>query len=1567
MLAFTRSGKETVGLEKALIRVLRKWIEGAFSGILYQSTSEDRAERQRSIEVMAGFHLALLGKQDFVARLSTEDVAGVLSLYGGLVDVSLSATSESQTSEWSLPLPHPPQSPTRLPPKDRRSPSTSSIPSIIKHPVDLAIELFLNYLHIRLNAIAPDHLSVIVSSLFRALSWYNTPLPRLALNAMAPSQHPLEKRITDILDTLVTGSYAASCAIILKRHLFPLASDLPKSIQTALGALRTLRASIRRTLITRLARSYINRTSSAAYTASGAPVGIDLQHDLMERAWSKDDVAVWGLPRFRIALCNACKTWMSITDDRVGPYTNTLEVILNEMAGVVMDMTNAIEEASDGEDPDEDDVEAVKDILTELVAYINSRRTVNGVPIHLDLTQGHASSPFLSTLTALLSPHLLATPLYDALATITISIAAHVADSDIAQLLMIMQERQSLSPTSPGWLLYWTKLLSNPEIYSFRRPLSRHACMEIVQSVWDFVKDIPMYRQPMGFVVYDIVQHYLGTHPDQWPSDLVWRILADEVVLRTAEDTGSYSTDGKANPDEIVEFLIETSLSAPADDTPSPSVDDSSPATPMPTTGVSSPVAMSPSKESAAKEMENSMPSVMSILSSFTSGNSSRSQSQQPPADSQSVKTDAINPPHEDPALHRAVGAVISLISIFSQCTFTSLALSDSHRSLAVRIFNALVNVCSASTSTKARICALQFLMRLRVDRDHRLYYVSANHDENGHIQSLASQISRCTPLRGSDISNSDEPEVRQARPRFPQERNGRRLSRGPGRQHQHEASRSRSRAPSTRIGVSSPTPSRPAMYEAMWVWPESLPFAVTAEADTPSEGLSSYDPTASEEKIVLPLSSYLAKMKDLLMVEKDWEVLSYVLCHLPTQLSNKHLFCGPKSKLVVANLLASLCASVAEGRFGATVVRWPDGVLPRDAQGLAYHILAVLISYKQCFKEPQLQHRLVEALLAGLNGPPSAIKTCLHGLSLSAFELQPSMTKHLSRILEKLSQIMSNPAMAVHIIDFLSIVGSLSILHANFTDADYKMVFGVALQYLQHHNRADGAVGISWALSQHVRIMSYYIVYLWFLAVKLPDRPHHIKYITRQLLLANDGKDEVDEPAEVCFDWLARYTYASADPRPANSMLSEIIMDDNATVQGSESALTQKTWIFGNSVVTIRTLARRGWIEVLSRRASGLTKFLCRAENLPLVTPGDVDPDILSLSIGSILDRSAGSADQSEVDGQEQTSDQASSTETRQNRPDPITGYVWSGTAPSQRRKEVSLDPSYFALQLSSYPESKQGAVERFVVDSAKLPAFFRTLDRMPVIDTHKVGIMYVAPGQSTEQEILRNTHGSPAYTRFLEGLGRLINLRGQLDVYAGGLDPDEDGEYAYAWWDDIGQILYHTATLMPSGHDEHSTNKKRHIGNDFVRIVWNDSGSPYQFETLSTQFQFVNIVIEPHSRGAVAAFSNNVHENEYFKLIVQRAPGMTEFTPIGDFKLISAEQLPLLVRQLSLLSDWFVSVFQHTQKDTVKVEMTTNWRSRLQAIKRFRAQVVTPKSGGEQVDGIVGQEAYRDFTTSY
>lgn len=311
------------------------------------------------------------------------------------------------------------------------------------------------------------------------------------------------------------------------------------------------------------------------------------------------------------------------------------------------------------------------------------------------------------------------------------------------------------------------------------------------------------------------------------------------------------------------------------------------------------------------------------------------------------------------------------------------------------------------------------------------------------------------------------------------------------------------------------------------------------------------------------------------------------------------------------------------------------------------------------------------------------------------------------------------------------------------------------------------------------------------------------------------------------------------------------------------------------------------------------------------------------------------------------------------------MTGYVWSGTAPSQRRKDVAIAPSFFPLQLSAYPEPLPPMI---AVPSGLIPRFISSFDRIPVIDTHKVGILYVAPGQANEVDILRNTHGSPAYTHFLSGLGRLIELNGQVDVYAGGLDPQEDGQYAYAWWDDIGQILFHTATMMPTlgpEKDPMCMYKKRHIGNDYVRIVWNDSGLPYRFDTLTTQFQFINIVVEPHSAGAIAAFSKSQHENEYFKVTVQRKEGM-EFTPIGEYKLISAESLPDLVRHLSLLGDWFAVVFSATEEDTAKVEVKTNWQNRLAAIRRFKDNLPKSTETPEAPLGGLEGESTRDFTGS-
>lgn len=788
---------------------------------------------------------------------------------------------------------------------------------------------------------------------------------------------------------------------------------------------------------------------------------------------------------------------------------------------------------------------------------------------------------------------------------ILLSVADHLSDEDSSEAITAITKRHGFSPTSPEWMETWDDVLKNPNIFSSSKPLTWAAILEAVETVHSIIKDVPSYRKSWVELVFNFwrvkARSELGDG-----AEVLWLIFGEEITLRQAESLREIPADPFM--DDVLLFLTEMAVNDQTNlgiGSRSPSSDSS--------TSASSAIPLPTTRQGRAhrKGGEHALPSVMSILTTFTTGNSSRSQSQNRRAVEENASEHAQDPEAlttqttPSTTFTRSIGATLALILAFSQLAFTPHPAKGFNFYLLVRIFRVLLQAAYSSTCQKARLTCLRFLMRLRADRDHKVYFAATGYDPDGHVLAMARILSRAK----SEEERADPPggeRKERGRPAEPlsQRPRGRVLAAA---RHNSLSTSSRSVSRATGTAISQP----------LWQIPDTLPFKIPF-SDTPTKGISSYTQTPSEEGGLLPVSEYLNIIINLLSGEQDWEILSFVLCHMPVQLSNKHLFCGPKCRALVSQLLKTLCAGISTKELGGKVHPWPEGLKPRDAYGLAYHSLSVLISYKRCF-DGQSLHHLVEVFLDGLSGSPSAIKCCLHALSLSAFELKPSMTRYLSRILEKLSQIMSNPAMSVHIIDFLSIVGSIQSLHVNFREQDYKMVFGVALQYLQQYNRQDSANQISWALSQHVRIMSYYIIYVWFLSLRLSDRPRHVPFICRQLLLANEGRSTVDQSTEVCFDWLARYSYASADPRPANSVLNEIVTSPPDAV---ETAISEKTWIVGNSVVTIRTLSRFGWLEVVSRRASGLTKFLCRAENVPLVGPGDLNPDILSIPASFMMER---------------------------------------------------------------------------------------------------------------------------------------------------------------------------------------------------------------------------------------------------------------------------------------------------------------------------------------------------------
>uniref|UniRef100_A0A672V7Y4 Tuberin n=1 Tax=Strigops habroptila TaxID=2489341 RepID=A0A672V7Y4_STRHB len=189
--------------------------------------------------------------------------------------------------------------------------------------------------------------------------------------------------------------------------------------------------------------------------------------------------------------------------------------------------------------------------------------------------------------------------------------------------------------------------------------------------------------------------------------------------------------------------------------------------------------------------------------------------------------------------------------------------------------------------------------------------------------------------------------------------------------------------------------------------------------------------------------------------------------------------------------------------------------------------------------------------------------------------------------------------------------------------------------------------------------------------------------------------------------------------------------------------------------------------------------------------------------------------------------------------------GYTISDSAPSRRGKRIERD-AFKSRTAASNAEKVPGINPRYMEGSVQL------LDQIPSYDTHKIAVLYVGEGQSNNEiAILSNEHGSYRYTEFLTGLGKLIELKDcQPDkIYLGGLDVcGEDGQFTYCWHDDIMQAIFHIATLMPTKDlDKYRCDKKRHLGNDFVSIVYNDSGEDFKLGTIKGQFNFVHVIITP------------------------------------------------------------------------------------------------------------------------
>jgi len=131
------------------------------------------------------------------------------------------------------------------------------------------------------------------------------------------------------------------------------------------------------------------------------------------------------------------------------------------------------------------------------------------------------------------------------------------------------------------------------------------------------------------------------------------------------------------------------------------------------------------------------------------------------------------------------------------------------------------------------------------------------------------------------------------------------------------------------------------------------------------------------------------------------------------------------------------------------------------------------------------------------------------------------------------------------------------------------------------------------------------------------------------------------------------------------------------------------------------------------------------------------------------------------------------------------------------------------------------------------------------------KIGVLYSRADQHNEQEMLANLEedASPEFRDFLDFLGERVVLKG-FTGYTGGLDTinNYSGTHSVYTKYQNSEIMLHVSTLLPhTPANPIQIERKKHIGNDRLIIVFKDGDEPYVPNTLKSKQTQVVILIQP------------------------------------------------------------------------------------------------------------------------
>lgn len=707
------------------------------------------------------------------------------------------------------------------------------------------------------------------------------------------------------------------------------------------------------------------------------------------------------------------------------------------------------------------------------------------------------------------------------------------------------------------------------------------------------------------------------------------------------------------------------------------------------------------------------------------------------------------------------------------------------------------------------------------------------------------------------------------------------------------------------------------------WTYPEEPEYLPRSHFNKPSIRLliliQEQSAAANDNCFYLDISPWLGVVIEILNQAPHWELYTYVLAHFCSQLSNMKLF--EHLSRQISEVQQIICAQLTLELPKNLVFPSSDNNINKpDVQIAHIRTLSSLLGYHRLLDDVA-KDSIVSSLLFGLGSWQTTAIPCIHILTICCYELADSLKKFLAPILAKLQAGVTNMHASSPTLEFLMALVHVPSLTSNFTTDEFKRVIAISFRYIDHaldlerqasrsgtqHENTVQDHGIDAVVDEKVSTQGHAMTSVIH---------HYLLYLSYAVISKWFLQMDLTERAQLS-SFVIKNILSCCKANGSNQMddMTVAYMDliSRFTYSNLPLKIVQKPtsphngstnrWLLGHSLVEINTNEMTGDSTISVRRPTGFTSFQVK-----------LDPQMLA-------------------------------------------------TTTENKGSQAMALSDYFFLQLFR-PLDQGGDLKPLVLlDDVYTERAISTFDRIPVIAHHKAGIIYIAPGQKDETEILANTVGSPDYYKFVDGLGQLIKLDASDSIYVGGLDKEggTDGELTYFWSDEITQLVYHVTTMMPNAAgDKHFSMKKRHIGNNYVNVFFDDSGLPFNFNVIKSQYNFINIVISQHT---ISDCSSGVSQHKFYKVRTYRRSGVPGFFCTTHFKLISLSQLPTFIRNVVVLANRFADVWHNL----VNGSFTTNWQKRVQHLAAIREKTLESYTQMEAEDLKAGVTASRSTAQSF